>query len=69
MKIYITRHGQTDSNKERKLMGQKIDDSLNEVGIKQAKELAKSLFEEGFDIIFSSPLKRASETSEIIKKN
>ncbi len=68
MKIYITRHGQTDSNKERRLMGQKINDSLNEVGIKQSEELAKSLLKEEFDIVFSSPLKRALETSEIIKK-
>lgn len=69
MRIYIVRHGQTDSNKNRQLMGQRIDESLNKIGIRETEKLSKSLVGEDFDIIFSSPLKRALETAEIINKN
>lgn len=66
MKIYIVRHGETDSNKAGKLMGQRIDESLNAEGLKQARKLAEDLALDKFDVIFSSPLKRAVETAKII---
>lgn len=65
MKIYIARHGETDSNKAKKLMGQRIDEPLNAEGIRQAQELSK-IISRDFDIIFTSPLKRAVETAKII---
>lgn len=65
MKFIFVRHGETENNKLRRRMGQRIDESLNEVGLNQAKELASQL-EDNFDVIFSSPLKRAKETAEII---
>lgn len=68
MKIYAVRHGQTDSNNKRLLMGQRFDESLNSTGIKQAEETSKILKEVDFDIIFSSPQKRAKETAEIINR-
>lgn len=37
MKIYVTRHGQTDWNVQGKTQG-RADIELNEVGIKQAKQ-------------------------------
>ena len=46
--------------------GQRIDLPLNATGIKQARELAGELKEKGLEIIFSSPLKRAVQTAEII---
>lgn len=68
MKIYIARHGETDSNKSSRLQGQRIDDELNASGIKQAEKLASELVGEKFDVIFSSPLKRAQQTAEIIAR-
>lgn len=66
--IYIVRHGQTNWNLEKRNQG-RIDIELNETGIKQAKELAEKLSKEKFDLVFSSPLKRAIKTANIICKN
>ena len=50
-------------------MGQRVDEPLNDTGIKQAEELSEGLSGESFGVIFSSPLKRAKETAEIINKD
>lgn len=63
--IYIVRHGQTDWNLEGRNQGRK-DIELNETGIKQAEETAKKLEGKKFDMVFSSPLKRAYKTAQII---
>lgn len=63
--FYFVRHGQTDWNKENKIMGQ-IDIPLNEVGIKQAQIAANNIVNIEISHIVSSPLKRAQQTSEII---
>ncbi|MFA6495120.1 MAG: histidine phosphatase family protein [Candidatus Paceibacterota bacterium] len=68
MKIYIARHGETDANTTKKLMGQRLDEGLNEKGIHQADELAESLKDATFDLVFSSPLKRAYETAMAVSK-
>lgn len=68
MKIYFVRHGQTDANANMQ-NGQTIeelDESLNETGRKQANDLADQLKNTHFDLIISSPLKRAMQTAEII---
>ncbi len=65
MKIYVTRHGQTDYNKHRMMQG-RSDIPLNEVGIAQATERRKSLQGIKFDAVYSSPLIRAVKTAEII---
>jgi broad specificity phosphatase PhoE len=66
MKIFIARHGETDSNKASKLQGQRVNDDLNALGIKQAEELASKLVNESFDVIFTSPLVRAVHMANII---
>ena len=66
MKISVIRHGETDSNMAKKLMGQRDDGSLNSKGTEQAKEIAKNIKTGDFDIIITSPLKRTKETAEII---
>ena len=63
--IYIIRHGQTDWNVEGRNQG-RTDIELNETGIKQAEETAKKLEGKNFDMVFSSPLKRAYKTAQII---
>lgn len=65
MKIFIVRHGETDYNKTKRLMGQRINDKLNKTGIEQITALAQEI-DRDFDIIFTSPLKRAVQSAEII---
>lgn len=66
--IYIVRHGQTDWNLEERYQG-RIDIELNETGIAQAKEISEKLKNVKFDRIFSSPLKRAYKTAQIIRND
>lgn len=65
MKIYMIRHGETDWNKMRRLQGQ-VDIPLNEFGRHLAVETAPALKDISFDIVFTSPLKRAKETAELV---
>lgn len=65
MKVYITRHGQTDLNNS-KLMQGLTDQPLNETGIAQAREAAKTVQNVKFDAVYASPLDRAVTTASII---
>lgn len=66
MKIYATRHGQTDWNKADKICGI-TDVELTDKGREQAKELAEKCAEKGdIDIIICSPLKRARDTAQAV---
>lgn len=64
MEIYVTRHGETDYNKEKRYQGS-IDILLNDTGRKQAIDASKELGIK-FDVVISSPLKRAVETAKIL---
>ncbi len=68
-KIYLARHGQDEDNAKTILNGRR-DTSLTAKGVEQAKILAKKIKESGirFDKVYSSPLKRAYKTAEIIAK-
>lgn len=66
MKLYLIRHGETDWNIVKRLQGA-TDIPLNENGEALARETAEGLKEIPFDIIFTSPLKRAYRTAEIVK--
>ena len=63
--IMLVRHGETEWNVGEIFRG-RIDIELNETGIKQAGQLAEYLSKVKIDAIFSSPLKRALKTAEII---
>lgn len=65
MKVYVVRHGETDWNLENRLQGAN-DVPLNEHGIRQAEETREVLKDYDFDVIFSSPYKRAAMTARII---
>ena len=65
MKLYLVRHGQTDWNKEKRLQGQE-DIPLNDFGRHLAKETGIGLRNVRFDLCFSSDLKRALETANLI---
>ena len=65
MRLVLVRHGETDWNKTRRIQG--ISDlELNETGRKQAEALAQALRNEKVEAIYSSPLKRASDTAQAI---
>ena len=64
MKIYFVRHGSTDSLE--KGISQPNNESLNENGKNQAKELAKRFSHTPLDLIISSPYSRALETAQFI---
>ena len=64
MKIYSTRHGETDFNREERILGL-TDIPLNETGISQAEGLAEKIRELGdVDVIISSPMMRSRTTAE-----
>lgn len=63
--IYIIRHGQTVMNQRHVLQG-RSDAALNDAGIEQARRAAAGLCGISFDRVFTSPLKRAIQTAEII---
>ena len=65
MKIYVTRHGQTDLN-AKKLMQGRSDIPLNETGRAQARAAKEKIGDIKFDAVYSSPLCRAVETASII---
>ncbi|MFH1904641.1 MAG: alpha-ribazole phosphatase [bacterium] len=66
-KIFIVRHGQTSGNSTLKYFGI-TDVELNEEGINQAGLASKRLEKENICRIYSSSLKRAFKTAEIIAK-
>ena len=63
--IYVFRHGQTENNANHIWQGAQLNPTLNEVGIKQAKELGKRLEPLGLQIIYTSNLRRAIQTAMI----
>lgn len=68
MNLYVVRHGQTDWNKNKILLGN-TDIELNDIGKKQALQLKDKLANIKFDYVISSNLKRAYETANIISNN
>lgn len=65
MKIWITRHGQTNLNKKHLMQG-RTNEPLNDTGRMQAREARKKIGSILFDAVYSSPLDRAIETASII---
>jgi probable phosphoglycerate mutase len=63
--ICVARHGETDWNIAGILQGW-MDISINDLGRRQAYELAAALGGSGFSCVYSSPLIRALETAEIV---
>lgn len=65
-KIYLTRHGETLWNIQKRMQGWN-DSPLTQKGIIQAKLLEKRLSNIEFSAIYTSPLGRAKATATIIK--
>ncbi len=68
-RIILVRHGKTDWNRELRIQGGSSDTPLNEEGRQQAENLASRLSQRSIQAIYSSPLKRALETAQIIARH
>ncbi len=62
VKIYLIRHGQTDSNSGGQFQG-RIDNPLNRKGIGQAEKLARFMRDVPLDAVYCSSLLRARMTA------
>ncbi len=68
MRILLLRHGETDWNLQGRCQGI-TDLDLNDRGKRQAMDVAAHLSTEKIDAIYSSDLKRALHTAEIIRQS
>ena len=66
MKLYFIRHGRTEWNEEGRFQGANGDSPLLPSSIQQIKKLGHSLSSIRFDAVFSSDLKRAGDTAQLI---
>ncbi len=64
--FYIFRHGETNENLAGRWQGCGVDFPLNQTGELQAGALSEKLKNINLEIIYSSPLKRARQTAEIV---
>ena len=71
MKLYVIRHGNTDSNKSDIYIynGKLVNEDINNIGIKQAQEASKKIKNLNLDLIICSPLLRTRHTCDIINSN
>jgi 2,3-bisphosphoglycerate-dependent phosphoglycerate mutase len=67
IKLVLIRHGESTYNKENRFTGW-TDVDLTEKGAKEAGDAARALKKEGyvFDVVFTSVLKRATRTTDIV---
>ena len=67
MKLLLARHAESAWNAERRFQG-RTDIGLSEAGLEQAAALGRALARRRVGAIYSSPLRRARETAEIVAK-
>lgn len=65
LKLILVRHGETNENIDKRIQGQSRG-TLSELGRSQIQLLAKHFRNEKIDLIFSSDLERAAETTRAI---
>lgn len=65
--LCVARHGETDWNTAGILQGW-IDVPLNDEGRRQSLQMARDFADQGFGLIYTSPLRRSAETAEIIAR-
>lgn len=64
--LYLVRHGENPANITHKFSYKDVDYSLTPKGVLQAQQTADYFQDKHIDEIYASPLKRASETANII---
>ena len=65
-RIYLTRHGQTEWNLQKRMQGHKNSD-LTALGKEQAKALGLRMKDVELNAIYTSSLPRAMQTAELIR--
>ena len=66
-KLYLVRHGETMDNAAQIMQGQ-TPGRLNDVGIRQAEEVARKMANDHIDVFVSSDLYRSMQTCAIIAR-
>ena len=66
-RIYLARHGQSETNLERRLCGQ-LDPALSPLGIEQSRQLARVLADVPLRAIFTSTLQRTVQMAAPIAR-
>ena len=65
LRLFLVRHGETESNRQGLALG-RADVSLNDLGRKQAGQLAATLADEPLLAVYASPLHRTIDTARPI---
>ena len=65
-RIILLRHGENRANLTKEFSYKKIDYPLTEKGVLQAQQTAETLRTRGIGAIYTSPLKRAQQTAQIV---
>lgn len=68
MILYFVRHGESEANTRHVISNRESPFSLTDLGRGQAKVLADNLRDIPFSAIYSSPVRRARETAEILSQ-
>src|SRR5262245_51081645 len=68
MHLYFVRHGESEANVLRVISNRQLPHGLTEKGKQQASVLAESLKSVPIAALYSSPILRAIQTSEILAK-
>ena len=66
MKLYFTRHGESEATTRRIISNRNLPHPLTQTGRQQAEALAKKLTGKSITRIYTSPIPRAKETAEIL---
>lgn len=67
-RVYLVRHGENPANLLKQFSHKLVDHSLTPKGVVQSQQTAAFFRDKGVDAIYSSPLRRARETADIIGK-
>lgn len=64
--LFLLRHGENPANLNQEFSNRQVDHPLTKKGVLQAEQTADYFAKQGLDAAYSSPLKRAVQTAEII---
>ncbi len=67
--LYFVRHGETEYNRKGIMQGSGVDSSLNETGREQAHALRRRFLSVPIDVVYSSLLRRAEETADVVSES
>jgi probable phosphoglycerate mutase len=67
--LYFVRHGETEYNRKGIMQGSGVDSSLNDAGRDQAHALRRRFASLPVDVLYSSHLRRAQETADVLAES